>query len=230
MEAVVSASGLCKTFAAGETRIEVLRDVQLQVGRGEVVAVAGSSGSGKSTLLHILGGLLHPDAGRAEIAGREVFALGEGERAELRNRHVGFVYQMHHLLPEFSALENVMMPAWIAGTSARQAEPRARSLLDAMGLGNRLKHKPGELSGGEQQRVAVARALVNEPEVVLADEPSGNLDAESSAALHALLLEWASRAGQAFLIATHSRELARQAHRTLVLRGGTLSPATEGWR
>ncbi len=224
MAAVLRATELAKSFGPGESRVDVIRGVDLEVERGELVAIAGRSGSGKSTLLHILGGLLHPDAGRAEIAGRDIYALGDSQRARLRNREVGFVFQMHHLLPEFTALENVMLPAWIAGRSDTEARRRARDLLDAMQLRERVAHKPGELSGGEQQRVAVARALVNEPEVVLADEPSGNLDEQASENLHALLDTLSREREQAFLVATHSPTLARRARRTLYLSGGTLRP------
>jgi lipoprotein-releasing system ATP-binding protein len=189
-----------------------------------MVAVAGSSGSGKSTLLHILGGLMHPDAGRVELSDEDLYGLSDRQRTRRRSRQVGFVFQMHHLLPEFTALENVTLPALIAGKGERQAEKRALELLDSMGIAGRARHKPGELSGGEQQRVAVARALVNAPEVVLADEPSGNLDRESSEALHALLERLSQERSQAFLVATHSPSLARRAQRTLVLSDGRLRP------
>jgi len=204
--------------------VHVLRGADLEVQQGEMVAVAGSSGSGKSTLLHILGGLMHPDAGCAELGGDDLYGLSDRERTRRRSRQVGFVFQMHHLLPEFTAQENVMLPALIAGRGESQAAARALELLDSMGLAARARHKPGELSGGEQQRVAVARALVNAPEVVLADEPSGNLDRESSEALHALLERLSRERNQAFLVATHSPSLARRAQRTLVLADGMLKP------
>jgi lipoprotein-releasing system ATP-binding protein len=196
-----------------------------------MVAVAGSSGSGKSTLLHVLGGLLHPDSGQVEVAGENLYALSETARARWRNTRVGFVFQFHHLLPEFTALENVMMPGRIAGRSRADCRQRALRLLESLGLGARLGHRPGELSGGEQQRVAVARALVNEPAVVLADEPSGNLDQTSAHALHELLENLAQERGVALLVATHSPSLARRAHRGLVLQGGALRPleAVEAW-
>ena len=224
MGSVLSGTGLHKSFGRPGSRLEVLRGVDLEVERGELVAVAGSSGSGKSTLLHILGGLMHPDSGRAEVGGQDVYALSDSGRARLRNRRVGFVFQMHHLLPEFSALENVMLPALIAGVGEAEAGRRALELLDWVGLVDRAEHKPGELSGGEQQRAAMARALVNAPEVVLADEPSGNLDQEARESLHALLERLCRERQQAFVVATHSPSLARRAQRTWVLFGGTLRP------
>jgi len=223
--AVLRATALCKSFGRTPARVDVLTGVDVEVDRGELVAVAGSSGSGKSTLLHILGGLMHPDAGRAELAGEDIYALGERARARLRSRRVGFVFQMHHLLPEWSAVENVMLPALIAGRRESAARARAMELLDSLGVAARASHMPGELSGGEQQRVAVARALVNEPDVVLADEPSGNLDREASEALHQVLERLSRERQQAFLVATHSPSLARRAQRTLVLAAGNLRPS-----
>ncbi|HZL84187.1 MAG TPA: ABC transporter ATP-binding protein [Candidatus Krumholzibacteria bacterium] len=225
MAAVLRATALCKSFGRTPARVDVLTGVDVEVDRGELVAVAGSSGSGKSTLLHILGGLMHPDAGRAELAGEDIYALGERARARLRSRRVGFVFQMHHLLPEWSAVENVMLPALIAGRRESAARARAMELLDSLGVAARASHKPGELSGGEQQRVAVARALVNEPDVVLADEPSGNLDVEASETLHQILERLSRERQQAFLVATHSPSLARRAQRTLVLAAGNLRPS-----
>ncbi|HZM15281.1 MAG TPA: ABC transporter ATP-binding protein [Candidatus Krumholzibacteria bacterium] len=224
MTAVLRASDLSKTFGRLPSQVEVLRGASLEIERGELVAVAGSSGSGKSTLLHILGGLMHPDAGRVELGGEDLYALGDRQRAHRRSRRVGFVFQMHHLLPEFTALENVVLPALIAKERETTARARALELLEAMGIAGRARHKPGELSGGEQQRVAVARALVNMPEVVLADEPSGNLDRDSSEALLRLLEQLSRERHQAFLVATHSPSLARRAQRTLVLSEGVLRP------
>ena len=222
-EAAIDAQGIHKSFGQQKTtRVTVLKDLDLQVSTGELVAIAGSSGSGKSTLLHIIGGLLHPDAGRALVSGQDIYALSERHRNRVCNQELGFVFQMHYLLPEFTAMENILMPAWIAGTSESKAQERAMQLLDHMGLADRASHRPGELSGGEQQRVAVARALINEPRLVLADEPSGNLDPENSDALHALLESLAKDTGQAFLVATHSRSLAARAHRTLWLQNGAL--------
>jgi len=227
VDPVVRATGLRKGFGHGTGRIEVLRDVALDVAAGELVAVAGSSGSGKSTLLHVLGGLMHPDAGRVEIGGHSVYEVTEARRAALRNRQVGFVFQFHYLLPEFTAVENVALPAFVAGRARSEALRRAGELLDAMGLAHRVDHKPGELSGGEQQRVAVARALVNAPRVVLADEPSGNLDQESAQSLHDLLEGLSRDHAVALVVATHSPSLARRAHRALVLRDGALRTLAE---
>ena len=224
MGPVLRATGLVKAFGSGSAKLEVIRGVDLDACRGELVAIAGRSGSGKSTLLHILGGLMHPDSGRAELAGHDLYAMNDRQRAHARGARVGFVFQMHHLLPEFSALENIMLPALIAGHGESWARSRARDLLAAMQLSERTRHKPGELSGGEQQRVAVARALVNEPEVVLADEPSGNLDEEASDNLHALLETLSRQHEQAFVVATHSPTLAVRAQRTLMLADGVLSP------
>ncbi len=231
MTEVVRAAGVQKGFGPADARIQVLSDVALAVTAGEMVAVAGSSGSGKSTLLHILGGLLHPDAGQVEVDGDAVYGISEMRRAALRNTRVGFVFQFHHLLPEFSAAENVALPAMVAGVGQAAALERARELLAEMGLAARAHHKPGEMSGGEQQRVAVARALVNNPRVILADEPSGNLDSSASEQLHALLENLARDRGVALLIATHSPALARRAHRTLVLKDQRLHAAgdLEGW-
>jgi lipoprotein-releasing system ATP-binding protein len=228
---VVRAEGLTKAFGSAAGSIHVLEQAELAVEPGEMVAVAGSSGSGKSTLLHVLGGLLHPDGGHVEVAGKDVYALSERRRAALRSAKIGFVFQFHHLLPEFTALENVLLPALIAGTSPREARHSAEALLEALGLADRASHRPGELSGGEQQRVAVARALVNSPQVVLADEPSGNLDGRSAQVLHSLLEGLAAERGVALVVATHSPSLARRASRSLVLQEGTLRPLqnVEGW-
>ena len=231
MTPVVRARALHKSFGRAGAVVRVLGAAELEVQPGELVAVAGSSGSGKSTLLHILGGLLHPDSGQVEIAGADLYTLSESRRAAVRNARIGFVFQFHHLLPEFTALENVLLPARVAGTPATEARRRAAELLATLGLAERAHHRPGELSGGEQQRVAVARALVNEPDVVLADEPSGNLDSQAAQALHALLEALAGDRRVALVIATHSPSLARRAHRSLVLRDGMLHPleSMEGW-
>ena len=220
--AVVRAHGLTRTFRAGEESLEVLRGVELTVLRGEIAAVIGPSGSGKSTLLHCLGGLDRPTSGTVEIVGRDLASLDDAGLAAVRNREVGFVFQFHHLFPDFSALENVALPRLISGASRAEAERAARELLGAVGLSARLDHAPGELSGGEQQRVAVARALVNEPAVVLADEPSGNLDVAGSRSLHDLLAELRDRLDATFLIATHDPELARRADRVVALVDGRL--------
>ena len=231
VEPILKANGLRKEFGRGPGAVAVLRGCDLEVQAGEWVAVAGSSGSGKSTLLHVLGGLMHPDEGVVSVGERSLYALSDTQRARVRNRRIGFVFQFHHLLPEFTALENVVLPGRIAGGSNAALQARALGLLQRMGLADRADHRPGELSGGEQQRVAVARALINEPHLVLADEPSGNLDRDNSEALHGLLEEMARERSLALVVATHSPALARRAHRTVVLRGGTLESvaAVEEW-
>jgi len=224
----LTAKALQKSFVAGDgSQLEILRDVDFEIAAGEVVAITGASGAGKSTLLHLLGALDLPTSGDVLVAGRPVADLEDEELAGVRNRHVGFVFQFHHLLREFTALENVMMPALIAGESPRAARERAASLLSAVGVDHRKSHKPNRLSGGEQQRVAVARALVNEPLVLLLDEPSGNLDTKTSQRLHELLFQLRERRRLAMVIVTHSRELAAQADRILDLAGGRLQLAPQ---
>ena len=205
--------------------LRILRGADLTVAAGEAVAIVGASGSGKSTLLHILGALDRPTSGTVEIGGVNVAALDEEGAADLRNRQVGFVFQFHHLLREFTALENVMMPALIRGDGQDQARSRGRTLLEQIGLGDRLEHKPGELSGGEQQRVAVARALVNEPLVILADEPTGNLDARTSEGVQEALFGLLNEHEVAMVVVTHSGDLAARAHRVLKLTEGVLDNA-----
>lgn len=221
-EVVLRASGLHKSYPTGQGLLHVLTHVDLVVSRGEMVSVMGASGVGKSTLLHVLGTLDRPTAGRLEIRGTDVMALSEPELAEFRNRHIGFVFQFHHLLPEFTALENVMMPVLIRGADLDEGHEEALALLRRVGLGDRLDHRPGELSGGECQRVAVVRSLIQRPEVVLADEPSGNLDEATSDMLHELISELARDYRQAFVIMTHDRGLAERAHRMALLEGGQL--------
>ena len=214
---------LRKLYHGGDgSELTVLDGVGVQVHAGEVVAVVGASGAGKSTLLHLLGGLDRPTAGTVTLAGRRLDLLSDIELADARNRNLGFVFQFHHLLREFNALENVMMPQLIGGISRRNAEARARELLDQVGLGARALHRPWQLSGGEQQRVAVARALANRPLVLLADEPSGNLDTHTSEKLHDLFFNLRTEHGVAMMIATHNRELADRADRVLRLREGRL--------
>lgn len=224
--AVAEASDLHRTYLdADGHEIHVLRGLELAVRPGETVAIVGPSGSGKSTLLHLLGALDRPTAGEIRLGGRAVARLDDVELAQLRNRYVGFVFQFHHLLRNFSALENVMIPQLIAGGGRREAADRARELLGQVGLEARTGHRPGKLSGGERQRVAVARALANEPPLLLADEPSGNLDVETSERLHDVLFDLVERHGSALVVVTHNRSLAARAGRVLRLTGGRLEAA-----
>ena len=214
---IIKASGICKSFGT----VRVLKDVDFGAAKGEVVAVMGASGAGKSTLLQILGTLLTPDSGTLEIDGKNPLSMGSRELAAFRNRHIGFVFQAHHLLPEFTAVENVMIPALIGGASAREARSRAEMLLDVVGLSSRLSHKPGELSGGEQQRVAIARAIVQSPAVLFADEPSGNLDTRTKEDIHALFFRLRDQLGQTTVIVTHDPSLAALCDRTCHMQDGT---------
>lgn len=202
--------------------LQVLKGISLDVHKSEVVSIVGASGAGKTTLLQIIGTLDIPDTGTVTLAGREVTGLGADAMARFRNRHIGFVFQFHQLLPEFTALENVMMPAYIAGTPPREAQARAMELLDFMGLTERAGHKPAELSGGEKQRVAVARALMNNPELVLADEPSGSLDTHNKEELHRLFFDLRDRFGQTFVIVTHDERLATMTDRTIRMQDGMI--------
>jgi len=225
----VRAERIERTFtgATGED-IRVLRGIDLEVERGHTLAIVGPSGAGKSTLLHVLGGLDLPSSGRIWLDGRELSALPDLELARIRNGYVGFVFQFHHLLRDFTALENVMMPQLIAGIDRRRARQRALDLLAQVGLAGRVEHRPAKLSGGEQQRVAVARALANEPPVLLADEPSGNLDQETSERLHDVLFELVRDHGTALVVVTHNASLADRCDRVLELRDGVLRPRSTG--
>lgn len=202
--------------------LEVLKGIDLHIGKGEVVSIVGPSGAGKTTLLQIIGTLDKPDAGSILIDNVNVTTLSQKKLADFRNRHIGFVFQFHQLLPEFTALENIMIPAYIAGTSSKAAKQRAEELLQFMGLSDRAKHKPNELSGGEKQRVAVARALVNNPAVILADEPSGSLDSKNKEELHQLFFDLRNKFGQTFVIVTHDEQLASITDRTIHMRDGLL--------
>jgi len=223
--AFVDVSGLNKSYEVGTQRLHVLRDLELRVAHGEMVAVVGASGVGKSTLLHVLGGLDRPDAGQILVADTDLRALNDGALVQFRNRNVGFVFQFHHLLPEFDAAENVEMPMRIARRPLEQARQRAADLLGRVGLGERVAHRPGMLSGGEQQRVAVARALVMKPVLLLADEPTGDLDEHTADSLHALLREMHRESGLTSIIATHNPRLAAACDRVLRMERGQLHPA-----
>ncbi len=223
--ASVSARGVVKSYPVGQSRLTILRGLDLDVASGEMVAIVGASGVGKSTLLHLLGGLDQADEGVVTIGDANVTAMADAERVAFRNRRVGFVFQFHHLLPEFSALENAEMPMRIARIPVAEARPRAEDLLRRVGLGERLTHRPGMLSGGEQQRVAVARALMMKPDVLFADEPTGNLDERTADALHELLREMHSAYGLTSVIATHNPRLAAACDRVLRLESGKLQDA-----
>lgn len=219
---VLRADGLAKTYAEGKLRTPVFDGLHLHVSAGETVAIVGASGAGKSTLLHLLGGLDTPTAGEVYVAGQKMSTLSDAARGALRNKALGFIYQFHHLLPEFTALENVMLPVLLNGTTVPDARSRAKSLLESVGLGHRLEHKPGELSGGERQRAAVARALVNRPACVLGDEPTGNLDEKTAATVFELMLELNRAEKTSLVMVTHDRRLARRLDRVLELHEGKL--------
>ena len=215
---MIKVSNIEKSFGD----LKVLRGVSLEVKEGEIVSIVGASGAGKTTLLQILGTLLPADGGEVEIAGTKIFDLNEKRTAEFRNRHIGFVFQFHNLLPEFSALENVMMPALIGGAKRKEAKQRAAELLEAVGLSERAEHKPAQLSGGEQQRVAIARALMNRPSVLLADEPTGNLDTHNRDEIQRLLFEVREKFGQTIVMVTHDERLAEMADRKIVMSDGAI--------
>lgn len=215
---MLSAQNLLKKYS----NLTVVNNVSLTIDKGEVISVIGASGAGKSTLLHLLGALDKPDAGSVTINDINLFELSSKKQAAFRNKEMGFVFQFHHLLPEFSAIENVSVPLWISGKSPNEAMTEAEKMLNVVGLGNRLDNKPSELSGGEQQRVAIARALVNKPSIVMADEPTGNLDSNNAASVHELFLELRKQFNQTIVMITHNEELARMTDRTLVMKDGSI--------
>ena len=223
-DAVIQARGVTRVYRQGDSELHVLRGIDLDIAPGERVAILGASGVGKSTLLHLLGGLDKPTEGTVFVAGADMVAGDERSRARIRNRHLGFVYQFHHLLPEFSALENVAMPLLIGGTPAAKAAEAASDLLGRVGLGERLHHKPGELSGGERQRAAVARALINRPACILGDEPTGNLDERNAAQIYELMLELNQEFRTSVVLVTHDPQLASRMDRRLEMTGGLLQP------
>lgn len=227
MSNLVNVKDVVKTYVDGVREVPVLKGVSLSLDSGEMLAIVGASGSGKSTLLHILGGLDKADTGEIDVAGQQVQTFNANQLAEWRNRELGFVYQFHHLLNEFTALENVALPSLIAGLSKQDAEQRALDLLQRVGLSERAQHLPSQLSGGERQRIAIARALVNQPKLVLADEPTGNLDEDTAEVIYKLMVELNKELGTAFVVVTHDFELAGALPRRLAMDHGTLVEATE---
>lgn len=217
---MINIQGITKSFG----NLQVLKGIDLHIGKGEIVSIVGPSGAGKTTLLQIIGTLDRPDSGSVTVDGINVSGLSTNKLSDFRNRHIGFVFQFHQLLPEFTALENIMIPAFIAGKGRSEAKARAEELLQFLGLADRASHKPNELSGGEKQRVAVARALVNEPAVILADEPSGSLDTKNKAELHQLFFDLRDKFGQTFVIVTHDEQLAAITDRTIHMKDGLLMP------
>ncbi|MCS6230149.1 lipoprotein-releasing ABC transporter ATP-binding protein LolD [Shewanella baltica] len=226
-DVLLQVQSVSKSYHDGAVTTQVLSNVNLQVFKGEQLAIVGSSGSGKSTLLHIMGTLDEPTAGKVLLLGEDLYQVSSARQAQIRNQDLGFIYQFHHLLPEFTALENVAMPAFIQGKDRKLALADAKALLERVGLGHRMTHIPAELSGGERQRVAIARALINKPKLVLADEPTGNLDANSGDAVYELIRELAEQLGTAFVVVTHDHKLAARMDRQLMMKNGFLQLAAE---
>ena len=219
---MIKVTDLHKSFSMGSYELPVLKGINLEIKRGELIAIVGASGAGKSTLLHIIGTLDKPSRGTVTIDGQDLFQLTETQQADFRNRRIGFVFQFHHLLPEFSALENVCIPGWLAGRKKNEVKEEAEKILIMLGLSDRMENKPNQLSGGEQQRVAVARALINMPDIVFADEPTGNLDSANATELHQLFFQLRKQFNQTFLIVTHNEELARLSDRVLHMKDGKI--------
>ncbi|MCK9611841.1 MAG: ABC transporter ATP-binding protein [Bacteroidales bacterium] len=215
---MIKVINICKSYGS----LKVLKGINMVISKGEIVAIAGASGAGKTTLLHIIGTLDNPDSGTLEINRMNTSSMSEKKLSVFRNRHIGFVFQFHHLLPEFTALENVCIPAYIAKVSKKDAERKAKDILDFLGMGGRLLHKPSQMSGGEQQRVAVARALINSPDVILADEPSGNLDSANAKELHNLFFNLREKFNQTFIIVTHNTEFAAMSDRIMLIKDGLI--------
>ena len=217
---IIEATHVHKSFGTQAGKLDILKDINLSIAEGEILGIIGASGAGKSTLLHILGALDKPSSGKVLFSGKDVFSLDDRLLAEFRNSSIGFVFQFHHLLPEFNSLENVMLPGLISRRTFAETETRAKQLLDELGLAKRIRHRPGELSGGEQQRVAVARALLQNPKIVLADEPTGNLDTATGNSLFELLVEWNRKNRTTFVIVTHNKNLSDRCHRVLEMADG----------
>ncbi|HRU39563.1 MAG TPA: ABC transporter ATP-binding protein [Candidatus Goldiibacteriota bacterium] len=222
MAAILTARDIRKTFMTGTSQLNVLKNLNLEVSKGELLMLIGPSGSGKSTLLTILGGLSRPSQGRVLFNDTDMYSLGDDRLAALRNRKMGFVFQFHHLLPEFTALENVIIPALMAGVSREEASEKAKKLLISIGLGGRLAHRPSELSGGEQQRVAISRALINDPDIVFADEPTGNLDRQNAEIIHKIILDFNKSFRQTFVIVTHNEHLTSFGNRVVSIEDGNI--------
>ncbi|MGD0565742.1 MAG: ABC transporter ATP-binding protein [Candidatus Goldiibacteriota bacterium] len=228
MSSILTARDIRKSFVTGKNQLNVLKDINLEINRGELVMLIGPSGSGKSTLLSILGGLSRPTSGRVIISNDDIYGLNDDRLAALRNKRMGFVFQFHHLLPEFTAMENVIMPALMSGMRKKAASEKAKKLLITMGLGGRLLHRPSELSGGEQQRVAIARALINDPDIIFADEPTGNLDKANSEIIHKIILDFNKSFKQTFVIVTHNEALTSYGNRVFIIDDGYLKTLKHG--